>query len=138
MLLRPIGFSIPSTTELKITFSEEVSSSISISNFEVESLNGAVSDLEVRGVTVDGKVVTVKTAPQVERNYYLLKLLDSTEQRFISEKEKLLIDPILRFYSTNGFRPWLIKNEFIQDKSSGNIRIICYINLEQDEDIRLS
>jgi glyoxylase-like metal-dependent hydrolase (beta-lactamase superfamily II)/GNAT superfamily N-acetyltransferase len=59
-------------------------------------------------------------------------------QRFISEKDKLLIDPILRFYITNGFRPWLIKNEFIQDKSSGNIRIICYINLEQDEDIRLS
>jgi len=59
-------------------------------------------------------------------------------QRFISEKEKLLIDPILRFYITNGFRPWLIKNDFIQDKSSGNIRIICYINLEKDEDIRLS
>lgn len=92
MLLRPIGFSIPSTTELKITFSEEVSSSISISNFEVESLNGAVSDLEVRGVTVDGKVVTVKTAPQVERNYYLLKLLDSTEQRFISEKGRPLVN----------------------------------------------
>jgi predicted acetyltransferase len=58
-------------------------------------------------------------------------------QNFISEKEKLLVDPILRFYITNGFRPWLIKNEFIRDKSSGNIRIICYINLEKDEDVKL-
>jgi ribosomal protein S18 acetylase RimI-like enzyme len=58
-------------------------------------------------------------------------------QSFISEKEKLLVDPILRFYIANGFRPWLIKNEFIRDESSGNIRIICYINLEQDEDVKL-
>ena len=58
-------------------------------------------------------------------------------QHFIYEKEKLLVDPILRFYTTNGFRPWLIKNEFIQDDSSGNIRIICYINLEQDEEVKL-
>ena len=50
----------------------------------------------------------------------------------ISEKEKLLVDPVLRFYTINGFRPWLIRNEFIQDESSGNIRIICYINLEND------
>ena len=50
----------------------------------------------------------------------------------ISEKEKLLVDPILRFYTINGFRPWLIKNEFIQDESSGNIRIICYINIENE------
>jgi glyoxylase-like metal-dependent hydrolase (beta-lactamase superfamily II)/GNAT superfamily N-acetyltransferase len=58
-------------------------------------------------------------------------------QSFISEKEKLLVDPILRFYTANGFSPWLIKNEFIRDRSSGNIRIICYINLEQDENVRL-
>jgi glyoxylase-like metal-dependent hydrolase (beta-lactamase superfamily II)/GNAT superfamily N-acetyltransferase len=57
---------------------------------------------------------------------------------FVSEKEVLSIDPILRFYTTNGFRPWLIKKEFIQDKSSGNMRIICYINLEQDKDINLN
>ena len=50
----------------------------------------------------------------------------------IPEKEDLLVDPILRFYTINGFRPWLIKNEFIQDESSGNIRIICYINIEHE------
>ncbi|MCW4023046.1 MAG: GNAT family N-acetyltransferase [Candidatus Bathyarchaeota archaeon] len=61
----------------------------------------------------------------------------SLSQNFVSKKETLLVDPILRFYAANGFSPWLIKNEFIQDKSSGNIRIICYINLEQDESIKL-
>ena len=61
----------------------------------------------------------------------------SLSQNFVSEKETLLVDPILRFYAANGFSPWLIKNEFINDKSSGNIRIICYINLEQDEEVKL-
>jgi len=61
----------------------------------------------------------------------------SLSQNFVSEKKTLLVDPILRFYAANGFSPWLIKNEFIHDKSSGNIRIICYINLEQDEDVKL-
>ena len=58
-------------------------------------------------------------------------------QNFVSEKQGLLVDPILRFYAANSFSPWLIKNQFIQDKSSGNIRIICYINLEQDHDVKL-
>jgi hydroxyacylglutathione hydrolase len=61
----------------------------------------------------------------------------SLSQNFVPEKETLLIDPVLRFYTTNGFNPWLIKNQFIQDKSSGNIRIICYINLQQDQEIKL-
>jgi glyoxylase-like metal-dependent hydrolase (beta-lactamase superfamily II) len=59
-------------------------------------------------------------------------------QNFDPEKEPLLVDPILRFYVSNGFSPWLIKNEFIEDRSSGNIRIICHINLEQDEDVKLN
>ncbi len=61
----------------------------------------------------------------------------SLSQNFVSEKESLLVDPVLRFYAANGFSPWLMKNEFIQDKSSGNIRIICYINLEQDQEVKL-
>jgi len=59
-------------------------------------------------------------------------------QGFVSKTETLLVDPILRFYACNGFRPWLIKKEFIQDRSSGNTRIICYVNLEQDEDVKPS
>lgn len=97
MALRPIAFSIPSTTELKITFSDSLSEKISKENFEVESLGGAVSDLEVTGVTLDGKVALVKTRPHVSGNYYLLKFLDTTDIIFASEKgERLLDDSISR------------------------------------------
>jgi hypothetical protein len=50
MALRPVTFSIPSTTELKVTFSGDLSRSLSADNFEVESLNGAVNDLDITKV----------------------------------------------------------------------------------------
>jgi glyoxylase-like metal-dependent hydrolase (beta-lactamase superfamily II) len=40
------------------------------------------------------------------------------------------LDPTVRFYMGNGFRPWAILKDFIKDKSSGNMRIICYMVLE--------
>lgn len=92
MALRPIAFSIPSTTELKVTFSETLSEKISKDNFEVESLSGAVNDLEVTGVTLTGKVALVKTKPQVAGNYYLLKFLDTSDVIFASEKGQRLLD----------------------------------------------
>jgi GNAT superfamily N-acetyltransferase len=46
-----------------------------------------------------------------------------------SEKAHLDLDPNLRFYMSNGFRPWLIVDNFINDHTSGNKRIICHINL---------
>jgi hydroxyacylglutathione hydrolase len=55
----------------------------------------------------------------------------------VPAEDRLSIDPTLRFYMVNGFKPWLVIDEFIQDQSSGNLRIICYINLEQDEDAEL-
>ena len=97
MALRPSAFSIPSTTELKITFTQILSEKISKDNFEVESLNGAVSDLEVTGVTLEGAIAVVKTRPHVSGNYYLLKFLDTSDVIFASEKgERLLDDSISR------------------------------------------
>jgi hypothetical protein len=92
MALRPVAFSIPSTTELKITFSDTLSEQISKDNFEVESLSGAVSDLDVTGVTLDGKVALVKTRPHVSGNYYLLKFIDTSDVIFASEKGVRLLD----------------------------------------------
>ena len=92
MLLRPIGFSIPSTTQLSIVFSENVSKLLTIENFNIESLNGAVSNLKVRGVSVDGYNVLVETSQQVEGNYYLLRLVDSEYQLFLSESGKKLVN----------------------------------------------
>ena len=86
MALRPLAFSIPSTTQLKITFSDELNESISADNFIVTSLNGAVQDLDILGVTIAGSVVTVKTRPQVSGNYYLLKFVNTDEVPFASTK----------------------------------------------------
>ena len=92
MALRPVAFSIPSTTELKVTFSENLSESLSSIHFEVESLSGSVRDLEVTGVTIAGSVALIKTRPQVAGNYYLLKFLDATDLNFISNKGSRLLD----------------------------------------------
>lgn len=43
-----------------------------------------------------------------------------------------LRDKAIRFYMKNGLAPWLIVKGFIQDEPSGNMRVICYLNLEQD------
>lgn len=91
MSLRPISLSIPSTTQLKVTFSSELSSGISAENFSVVSLNGAVDDLDVTGVTIDGATVIVKTRPQVSGNYYLLKFLDTDEVPFSSLKGQTIV-----------------------------------------------
>lgn len=93
MALRPQAFSIPSTTQLKVTFTDELAFNISARNFEVESLNGSVNDLDVTGIELDGSVVIIKTRPMVSGNYYLLKFIDvpgipfasSTGQRLVND-----------------------------------------------------
>jgi hypothetical protein len=92
MALRPVALSIPSTTQLKITFSIELSETLSADNFRVESLSGAVDDLEIVEVTISGKVAKVKTRPQKSGNYYLLKFLDTRETQFISTRGLRLLD----------------------------------------------
>lgn len=84
MLLRPTSFSIPSTTELIISFTDALSLSLSSKNFQIISLNGAVDDLEVLSVVINDREVTLKTRPQVSGNYYLLKFLDTDEVLFES------------------------------------------------------
>jgi GNAT superfamily N-acetyltransferase len=44
----------------------------------------------------------------------------------------LAADPAVSFYMRNGLSPWIIRQDFIPDDPSGNMRVICYANLEQD------
>ena len=44
----------------------------------------------------------------------------------------LAADPAVSFYMRNGLAPWIIRPDFIPDDSSGNMRVICYANLDQD------
>jgi len=92
MALRPITLSIPSTTNIKIAFSEKLSKAISVDNFEIESLNGAVENLQVLSVIITNNIVELKTRPQVSGSYYLLKFVDTVEVIFATEKGIRLID----------------------------------------------
>jgi glyoxylase-like metal-dependent hydrolase (beta-lactamase superfamily II) len=51
-----------------------------------------------------------------------------SQGRFPLDSEYIL-DPTVRFYINNGFKPWTILRDFIPDESSGNMRIICYVEL---------
>lgn len=91
-LLRPISFFVPSSTELSIVFSSELVDNISKENFEIESLSGNVNNLEILGASISGETVTLKTRPQVANNFYLLKMLSSSENQFISKFGEPLIN----------------------------------------------
>ena len=54
------------------------------------------------------------------------------KNQFPSNRE-FILEPRIRFYMRNSFRPWLILKDFILDKPSGNMRVICYLNLQQDD-----
>lgn len=92
MILRPTSFFIPSSTELKIFFSLEISLSLTKDNFYIQSISGSGSDLEIVSIEIQSNYVTLKTRPQVPGNYYLLKLQDTDYQPFISSDGSQLIN----------------------------------------------
>lgn len=116
-MLRPVSFSIPSSTELKITFNDEVSKSLGPENFIVSSVSGNVDDLEVTKVSVEGKSVIVKTKPQVSGNFYVLKMKDSDEALFSSERGIPLVrDDVSRdlyFVGLKGHNP--VRDRMLQN-----------------------
>jgi len=91
-MLRPVSFSIPSSTELKVTFNKELTELLNQDHFLVESVSGNVDNLEVTQVTVEEKSVIVRTKPQVAGNFYILKLLDTDEIPFAASSGTPLIN----------------------------------------------
>jgi GNAT superfamily N-acetyltransferase len=55
-----------------------------------------------------------------------------SENRFPGETE-FAADPRIRLYIRNGFKPWQLLRDFIQDEASGNMRVVCYMNLVEDQ-----
>ena len=74
-MLRPVSFSIPSSTELKVTFNAEPTELLGKDNFLVESISGNVNNLEVTKVTIEDNYVIIATKPQVAGNYYVFKII---------------------------------------------------------------
>ena len=91
-MLRPVLFKIISTTQLKISFNELVSSYVGVDNFKIESVSGSDLDLEVLSVQVDKKSVILNTRPHKSKAYYVIKLQDSPSASFESESGSQLIN----------------------------------------------
>ena len=91
-LLRPVSFFVPSSTELNIVFSSELVEKISKENFKIESLSGNINSLEILGVNIDGDTAIIKTRPQVANNFYLLKMISSSENPFLSSLGEVLVN----------------------------------------------
>lgn len=91
-MLRPVLFKIISTTQLKISFSDFLSTSIGVDNFKIEAISGADSDLEIISVQVDEKSALLNTRPHHAKAYYVIKLLDAPTSNFESKNGIPLIN----------------------------------------------
>lgn len=117
-MLRPVSFSIPSSTQLILLFNENVNQSVSKSNFVVTSVSGNVDDLRILGVEIRGNRIDVFTSPQVSGNFYTLKLIDSSESDFISTNGAPLVnDEVSRELYFTGF----LNRNPIRDQMYGNV-----------------
>jgi hydroxyacylglutathione hydrolase len=63
------------------------------------------------------------------------KFHEAIDRYFSTDKlpgeEDLLSDPAVGFYMKNGLSPWLILRDFINDPPSGDMRVICFMDLDQ-------
>ena len=85
-MLRPVLFKIISTTQLKISFSDFLSTSIGVDNFKIEAISGSNSDLEIISVQVDEKTAVINTRAHHAKSYYVIRLLDAPTVPFQSLK----------------------------------------------------
>jgi len=91
-MLRPVLFKIISTTQLKINFNEELSTSIALDNFKIESVSGAEPDLEILSIQIDKKSIFLNTRPHRSKAYYVIKLQDSSSSEFKGKSGTQLIN----------------------------------------------
>ena len=91
-MLRPVSFSIPSSTELRVVFNDDVFEEIGSENFLITSVSGNIDGLEATKVQVEGSVVTITTKPQGSGNFYVLNLKDTEDILFTSAKGVPLIN----------------------------------------------
>lgn len=79
-----------STTEIQVAFSENLSSSIGVTNVRVKSNLVNVSDLTVKSIDITGRVLTIETTPQSPNAPYYVELFSTATQPFISTEGNVL------------------------------------------------
>jgi hypothetical protein len=85
MPLRPISLSVTSSTQIKILFSDDLSSNISKDNVLISDV-GESDSLNISKVEVEGRVLSIYTEPQSDGVYYQISLLSTDEIPFYSSK----------------------------------------------------
>ena len=98
-----------------------------------------IRDDDIYQLFVDSRLPSYNGSHQsdqetIQQDFGFREVIDQyfANNRFPSDHE-FAADPRIRFYIRNGLKPWLILKDFIQDKASGNMRVICYMNLEQEQ-----
>ena len=117
-MLRPVSFSIPSSTELRIVFNKPISASLGKENFAVEAVSGNVDGLEVRRVETFDNYVVVTVSPQVAGSFYVLHLKDTLDQKFLAKDGSILVNDDV---SRDLFFVGIKKHNPIRDKMFFNV-----------------
>jgi len=89
-------------------------------------------------VFIDSRMASYNgSAGHLQENVAPNELFRAAVDRYFSHSRMpdapvLASDPTVNFYMKNGLTPWIIRQDFIPDVPSGNMRVICQTNLDQD------
>lgn len=84
MVFKPLKFLNRSTTQIQAQFTSDITPGVSISNVRVASETPNIPDLTVRGVYVDGDVISVHTNEQIPFALYYVEFFSTEDQVFSS------------------------------------------------------
>jgi hypothetical protein len=90
--IRIVRLIVKSATEIEITFTHNVNTSISVENFTITSLNGSVPSVEIISISIENKIVTLYTRPMVGRAYYKLIVASTSLQQFRGARNEILLE----------------------------------------------
>ena len=131
MPLRPVSFYLPSSSEIKIFFSDTLAE-LSVSNFSIKTLTGSSPEVEIKSITINSNNVILKTSPQNPRTYYLLTLNSSNDLPFRSKGGEFLIDDKISrsiyFVGSEEYNP-------IRDRVFANVPSIYSLQGSRIEDV---
>lgn len=90
--LRLLRYTVIDSSNVQFTFTENLDSTISISNISIVSKSYGISDVQVLSVSIDGNNLNVKTTPMVPYGAYSATLKSITNYPFRSINGSLLLE----------------------------------------------
>lgn len=132
MSFRPLSFYLPSSTEVAVFFSSNLSESLTSDNFSIKTLNNTSPDLSVKSISIIKNYVLIKTSPQNSNTFYKLLFSDTPEQNFESfEGNVLLTDSVSRSIFFVGFN----RKNPIKDRAYNKVPKIYNLENSKVKDI---